>query len=162
MALSTLFGYTNTTQSATKSVKMYDLDELSNYSRPKELANSFTTGYSNMTCPDNLPEVFQLFRRVLKSVNLPIKITRPSRVKEGCNYGIRYVAVCGTTDSNDPTYESNCGIQARIELAHVNDPRITDAMVETCLERALSLMKREDGTWRIDELRRGGVDIVSE
>lgn len=162
MALVTQFGYTNTTASSTKKVSMYNLDEMSNYSRPKSLASGDTTGYSNMTCPDNLPETYQLFKRTLKNVSMPIEVTRPSRVKEGSNYGIRYCAVVGTTDSNDPTYESNCGIQWRIECAHVNDPRITDAMLETSLERALSLMQKEDGTWRIGELRRGGVDVQAD
>lgn len=162
MALSTSFGYTNTTESSTKTATFYNMDELSNYSKPKEYANATTTGYTNMTCPDNLPELFQFFKKALKSVQLPIKITRPSRVKDGSSYGVKYVAVCGTTDSNDPTYESDCGIQVRIEFAHVNDPRITDAMVTESFERALSVMQKEDGTWRIGELRRGGLDIQAE
>lgn len=162
MALMTDFGYTNVTPSQTKTVQTYDMDELHNYSKPKEYGSNDTTGYYNMTCPDNMPEVIQYFCRKLKKVLFPVKLWRPSRVKEGRCYGLRYTAVCATVDTEDPTYESDAGVQVEIRVAEICDPRITDNMVKAAFERAVSGFYKEDGTTRIPELRRGGTDLIAE
>lgn len=153
MALSTAFGFTNTTATTSKSVSLYDMGETTNYGLTEDEPDH--AEISNKTCPLDQPEIINYFCRPHGvDASIQAKNVHPNKVKAGVSYGVRYEAMLRTTDSVDATFVVDDPIKVQISINHALNGQITASLVKTALQRAISTLIEADGTWRLDDLMR--------
>jgi hypothetical protein len=161
MAKSSAFGFTNTTDNAT-TMTLKSLGLVTNYSLSSDQADNAVL--NNKTAPIDVEEIVSLRSRDIQSVNTPLNIQYPGKVKAGIEYGVRVDATLSTTDSDDATFRVDEPIACVISFRHPKSGNITEAHVLALLDRAVSALHK-DGTgagWRISDLMRSAERPVTD
>lgn len=152
MARSSAFGFTNTTDSV-NSLTQKALGLTQNYALSTDDAN--TAVLNNRTAPIDAEEIVTFKSRNISNINTSLNLQNPSPVKGGVWYSVEEEATLVTTDSTDPAYRVDCPICVQITFKHPRSGDITATHVETILNRAISNLRKADGTWRFLDLMRG-------
>jgi hypothetical protein len=145
------FGFTNSTAS-TNLVTPQELGLASNYALMSDQADVVTL--NNKTAPIDQEEIISYRSRVTGNVNSNLNIQYPAPVKSGIEYSIRIDELLSTTDTADPDFRIDEPIVCTIAFRHPRSGNITNAIVAQVMTRAISSLRRADGTWRFDDLMR--------
>jgi hypothetical protein len=161
MAKTSAFGFTNILDNAA-SIVLKSLGLVTNYSLSSDQADNVVL--NNKTAPIDTEEIVSLRSRDIQSVNTPLNIQFPGKVKTGIEYSVRVDAVLSTTDSDDASFRVDEPMTCVITFRHPKSGNITEAHVLTLLTRALSALHK-DGTnagWRIGDLMRSAERPVTD
>lgn len=159
MAKTSTFGFTNVTDSLnTVTPKLLKLT--SNYALVDSDAN--TAVLNNKTAPIDAEEVVTFRCRNIAQVNTDLNIQNPSKVSSGIQYQIQVEDTLVTTDSDDASFRVDEPIVALLTVRHPRSGNVTNAHVSTVVNRLISSLIREDGTWRFDDLMRGAERPIAD
>lgn len=148
-----VFGFTNTTESS-HTVVPVNLGLVDNYAVTTDTANQ--ASLNNKTAPIDLQEVISFKSEDLVNFKSnAVNIQYPSPVKTGVQYSVQVNDTLSTTDSENPSYRVDEPIQVTVRINHPKSGNITANHVATVVERAISALRRADGSWRFDDLMRG-------
>lgn len=147
------FGFSNTTD-GTHTVTQKLLGFSSNYTITKDTATE--TAMDNKTAPTDCQELISFRCHDIKTVSTALNIQFPSPVKAGVNYQIEVQDTLSTTDTADPSFRVDEPIVMYLTIRHPKSGNIGNAQVATVFQRLVSALMRSDGTWRFDDLMRGG------
>lgn len=145
------FGYSNDTAS-THLVTPQKLGFTSNYAVTKDTANE--ASLDNKTAPTDQQELISFRSRPIAQVDNDLNIQYPSPVKKGIQYWVTVQETLSTTDTDNPDFRVDEPIHLELEVRHPRSGNITGDIVGTALIRLLSALRREDGSWRFDDLMR--------
>jgi hypothetical protein len=159
MSRVSVFGFTNT-EDATSSVTPRKLKLTTNYALVDADANNAVL--NNKTAPIDAEELITFRSRNIGQVNTDLNIQNPSKVKSGVQYQIQVEDVLTTTDTDDSAFRVDEPIVALLTIRHPRSGNITNGHVTTVVNRLLSCLVREDGTWRFDDLMRGAERPVAD
>lgn len=151
MSKTSAFLYTNTT-AGTHATDQVLLGLTQNYALMQDAAN--VVKLNNKTAPVDAEEIISLRSRDVEGVATDTNIQYPSKVLKGIEYGVRVDDVLSTTDSGDASFRVDEPIVCSITFRHPKSGNITSAQVAAVFGRAISALKKADGTWRFDDLMR--------
>jgi hypothetical protein len=158
MALTTEFKFTNTTQSLTKSLNLFDCKEAS-YTGRRSTATE--TLVANNTTGLEGDELVKYRSNRIAQVNTDLKLSKAAVNVTGVSYGVEVHATLVSTDSADPKYRQEMPIVCSLTFRHPLDSKITEAHIKTIMARAVSYMIKEDNTTRISALMGGPITNFS-
>jgi hypothetical protein len=159
MARTSTFGFTNVTD-ATSTITPKKLKLTSNYALVDADANNAVL--NNKTAPIDAEEVVTFRSRNIAQVNTDLNIQNPSKVSAGIQYQIQVEDTLVTTDSDDAAFRVDEPIVALLTIRHPRSGNITNSQVATVVNRLISCLVREDGTWRFDDLMRGAERPIAD
>jgi hypothetical protein len=151
MAKTSAFGFSNTT-AATVDITPIALGLTSNYSVTADTANE--ARLNNKTAPIDVEELVWYKTRSIPKVDSDLNIQYPSPVKGGVQYFVTVEDTLSTTDSADATFRVDEPIVAQLSIRHPKSGNVTAALVGQVVTRLLSACRRNDGSWRFDDLMR--------
>lgn len=154
MALSSSFGFSNTTES-TNSVKLFKLDVTSNYALVEDEPTKCME--TNVTTPVDQPENVSFGCTEIANVASSIKNLYPPKVKGGVQYQVKIEELLSTTSSDDAAFRVDEPIVAYLTIRHPKSSNITTQNIEVVVRRLLSAFYKADGTTRIDDLMRSAL-----
>jgi hypothetical protein len=161
MAYATNPGYTNRTESATRSTRLYDLGLLSNYALMEDEPTECRL--INKTAAIDREEVISYRSKKIAKVTTSLDVQNPSPVATGTMYGVQTESIWTTEDASDLSVgRIDSPMVITISIRQERNARITSAMVEEQLERTISALQNADGTWRIDDLMRSALKPTKE
>lgn len=108
----------------------------------------------NKTAPTDCEEVIVFKVQDIDSVTAKVEIENPAKSTKGVQYTVMSHCVLTTTDP-DYDFRVDEPIVASIQIRHNKSGNITPEHVGTVLMRAVSACRRNDGSWRFDDLMRG-------
>jgi hypothetical protein len=153
------FGFTNTSE-GTATMKKISLGLLQNYAVTEDTGNAAVL--SNKTAPIDQQEIIGYKSRLIPVVKNDLNVQYPSFIKGGIQYVIEDQAVLTTTDSDDPSWRVDEPIFCQLLVRHPLSGNITSNIVGEIVQRLVSAAKRDDGTWRFDDLMRSAEKPVIE
>jgi hypothetical protein len=137
-------------------MKFYDMSETTNYALVKDDANKVQL--DNKTADADATELLTYEFKKIASVNTDLSIPAKYRLApRAVQYKIRLDADYKTTDSADATFRQDDPIVAMLYIIHPVSGHINNAVIGQQVERLVSACKKEDGTWRFDDLMRSGL-----
>lgn len=155
------FGPTNTTASAS-GVSTDKIGLLSNYGK-KELATSCSyTSKSSAHSPKDVSEWMELRSRSVEQPKLHIPVTYPWTTKGSTcqEFGSKVELIdrnnIGT--ENNPIYVDE-PYKATLTITAPNSANSTPEKVQFVLERLISALRKDDGTFRFDDLMAGIIKV---
>jgi hypothetical protein len=151
MSKTTNFLFTNTSP-ATVDLTPVALDLISNYAVQTDTANE--AALNNKTAPIDAMEIITFRSRNIDRVNNGLNIQNPSRVPGGIQYGVQVEETAVTTDDTDASFRVDEPIVVTVNIRHQKSGNITNDIVGEAVTRAVSALRRADGTWRFDDLMR--------
>lgn len=151
MAKQSAFAFTNTTAS-THDITPIALGVVTNYAVTEDTANQAVL--SNKTAPIDAQEIISYRSRKLQQVNNNLNIVNPSPVKGGMEYSVQVEETLVTTDTSDATFRVDEPIVYTIGIRHGKSGNISASIVAEGFVRALSALRRADGSWRFDDMMR--------
>lgn len=147
------FGFTNSTATQTKSVSLYDMKELENYSLVEDEAG--LTRYNNLTTPVNHGEVLEYRSKRVDTVKTKLEFPKDTTiVNKGVMYAIQIEDDLVTVSDADDKFRQDDPIIAYLTIIHPVSGFVTDDKVGQVVSRLISACQKEDGTWRFNELMR--------
>jgi len=157
---SSKFGFTNTEDSA-NALTQKALGLTSNYAITEEGANSAVL--NNKTAPLDIQEVVSFkSEKINKLKTNAVNIQYPSPVTQGISYSVQVTDTLSTTDSVDATFRVDEAIVCTISFRHPHSGNISGEHIATVFGRAVSALRKADGTWRFDDLMRGAERPVTD
>lgn len=153
MALNTGYAFTNTTTSSTKSLTLYDLGEVENYTNRKSTATEVVR--ANTTTGLGADELVKYKSNRIPQINTDLRLSKAAVNTAGVSYGVEVHATLVAVDTADPQYRQEMPIVCNISFPHPIDSKITVSHIETLLKRAVSYLIKEDNTSRIGDLMGG-------
>lgn len=152
MAKTSAFMYTNTTAS-THDITPVLLGVTTNYALSTDKADEAVL--NNKTAPIDAMEIISYRSRDIAKINHGLNLQNPSPVKGGIQYGAQVEETLVTTDTSDASFRLDEPIVVSITIRHPKSGNIGNPQVGEAVNRAVSALKRSDGTWRFDDLMRG-------
>jgi hypothetical protein len=154
-----MFGFSNTSDNAKITIAPTDLKLKSQYAIVEN--GSGFSRLDNKTAPVDLSENVTLRYNKINNVGNSLVNHNPSTVKGGVQYLVKLDALQRTT--NEKTGVSvDEPITVQITFRHGLSSNITAPVVESLLKRAIGALYKSDGTSRITDLMRGGVEIDAD
>lgn len=154
MALTSKFGYQNTTASSS-TITPVDLKITKNYDPVKNKDVSDTeVRLSNMTAPLDQEELLTYMCVDLKNVTTAAKVRYPAPVTTGVQYTIKLDEVLTTTSDTDAAYRVDEPVVAYLVIRHPKSGNITNNLIGEVVTRLCGACRHADGSWRFDELMR--------
>lgn len=145
------FGFKNT-QDASTSITPKALGLVSNYALTRDVADVVTL--SNRTAPIDCEEIIELRSRVNSQVKSNLNIQNPAKVGSAVEYSVRLDATLATTDTDDPNFRVDEPMVVTIAIKHPRSGNVDGSIVEQLFLRAVSALRKDDGSWRFDDLMR--------
>lgn len=159
--LTTGFQYTNTTESETKAVTLYNMGETTNYALVEDEPTKVVL--DNITAPVNASELLQYRAKRVNSVNTKLSLPAKSDVtQKAVQYAIQLDGDIVTTDSADATFRHDDPVIMYVTVIHPLSPYITDTLLGQHFSRLVSAMQKEDGSWRFKEIMRSALKPTSD
>lgn len=153
MALTSSFGYTNTTAISGLTVPVTDVKPDTNYAKVADEPTE--ASYKNRTSPLNQEEKVT-YRCQNQKVNQQVAYPGPS--KDGVFYVIKVDDVLRTTDSSDPTFAVDEPISMWLSVKHTTSNNWTNAQILSILERILGLCyDKTNSKWRFEDFMRSAL-----
>lgn len=151
------FGFTNKAENAqATAIKPVDLKLKTNYAVVQ--TGSGFSRLDNKTAPVDLSENVTFRYNAIKSVGNSLTNLNPSPIKGGIQYLVKLDALQRTTNGITGAVVDE-PITVQITFRHGLSSNITADTITTLLNRAISTLIKSDGTSRIKDLMRGGVEI---
>lgn len=151
------FGFTNTTENAmATAIQPIDLQLKTDYAVVQ--TGSGFSRLDNKTAPVDLSENITFRYNAIKSVGNSLTNLNPSPIKGGIQYLVKLDALQRTTNEKTGAVVDE-PITVQITFRHGLSSNITAETITTLLVRAISSLYKSDGTSRIGDLMRGGVEI---
>lgn len=154
MAINSKFGFTNTVVSEAK-VSPIKLGMTTNYALTEDEPTSCVL--SNVTAPIDQGELISYKCQSVKNVSTSQDILYPNKVQAGIQYVVKVEDILSTTSDTDPTFRVDTPIVAYLTIRHPKDGAITSDMIATVVARLLGACRKDDGTWRFDDLMRSSL-----
>lgn len=154
MALTTKFGFTNTTASS-KTVAPVDVKMKSNYALIEDEPSSCVM--SNKTCPIDQGELVSFKCQTVKNVSTAQDVLYPAKVQTGIQYVIKVEDLLSVTSDTDPNFRTDLPIVAYLTIRHTKNGAITDEIISQVVSRLLGACRKADGTWRFGDLMRSSL-----
>lgn len=154
MAITTNFGFTNTTAS-TKTVAPVDVKMKSNYALVEDEPSSCVM--SNKTCPIDQGELVSYKCQTVKNVSTAQDVLYPAKVQTGIQYVIKVEDLLSVTSDTDPNFRTDLPIIAYLTIRHTKNGAITDDVVAQVVSRLLGACRKADGSWRFGDLMRSAL-----
>lgn len=148
------FKFGNATESATREIKTYDLGVVENYALTSD--EPTVVVLKNTTTPIDAEEILSFRCRDMGKVNTNLNIQYPGVVQSGIQYQAQLEAVLSTQDA-ETNFRVDEPIVVSLSIRHPKSGNITEANVVTLVERLLSAMMKDDGSWRINDLMRSAL-----
>lgn len=147
------FQYTNKTATTHKSVSLYDMKEVENYALIKDEPN--VVKLENITAPVDAGELLTYRGKKVATVNTELSIPKKTNVvNKGVQYAIQLEADYVSKSDSDDSFRQDDPVIAYLTIIHPLSGYITNDVVGEHVERLISSCKKEDGTWRFNELMR--------
>lgn len=154
--------FTNNTESSTREVKLIDLKMTKNYGALTKFSSKDSLTLDNLTVPTGSPrEILEIgSKRIAKvSHSDALDVTYPRVVSNPVQGTADLQWVVHTEDTKD----SNCCGQPvvddptvlRLIWRRTTAGTVTDEILGQMLQRLVSALQKEDGTWRFSEIDRG-------
>lgn len=148
------FGFTNNTTSQTKTATLYDMKELENYSLVEDEAG--LTRFNNLTTPVNHGEILEYRSKRVDTVKTRLEFPKDTTI---INKGVMYAVqieddLVTVSDSEDSNFRQDDPIIAYLTIIHPVSGFVTEGKVGEVVDRLISACKKEDGSWRFNELMR--------
>lgn len=154
MALTSRFGFTNTTAQSFKP-EVTKIEASTNYALIEDEPSKCVV--SNRTAPIDQGERISYSFQKLAKVASDQDILYPATVKDGVQYAIRVEEILSTTDSADPTFRVDEPIVAWLTIRHPSTNRITSTVLDTVVSRLLGAIYKDDGSTRFGDLMRSAL-----
>lgn len=154
MAITTKFGFTNTTASS-KTVAPIDVKMKSNYALIEDEPNSCVM--SNKTCPIDQGELVSYKCQTVKNVSTAQDVLYPPKVQTGIQYVIKVEDLLSVTSDTDPNFRTDLPVVAYLTIRHTKNGAITDEIISQVVSRLLGACRKADGTWRFGDLMRSSL-----
>lgn len=154
MALTSSFGFTNTTAS-TNLVTPIEDGLVTNYALKADEAE--TVVLDNKTCPLDQGELVTFRCQDLAKVSSSQTIQNPTKALNGVQYVIKLEDILRTTSTTDPTFKVDEPVVAYLTIRHQKSGNITSALVASIVTRLIGACRKADGTWRFDDLMRSAL-----
>lgn len=154
MAITTTFGFTNTTASS-KTVAPTDVKMKSNYALIEDEPNSCVM--SNKTCPIDQGELVSYKCQTVKNVSTAQDVLYPAKVQTGIQYVIKVEDLLSVKSDSDPNFRTDLPIVAYLTIRHTKNGAITDDIISQVVTRLLGACRKADGTWRFGDLMRSSL-----
>lgn len=154
MAITTKFGFTNTTASS-KTVVPVDVKMKSNYALTEDEPNSCVM--SNKTCPIDQGELVSYKCQTVKNVSTAQDVLYPAKVQTGIQYVVKVEDLLSVTSDTDPNFRTDLPIVAYLTVRHTKNGAITDEVISQVIARLLGACRKADGTWRFSDLMRSSL-----
>lgn len=154
MAYTSKFGYTNVTPS-TDTVAPIKIGPCTNYAKIEDEVDACVL--SNKTTSLDQGELISYKATKLDKISTSQLIQHPSPVRNGIQYVIKAEEILRTTDATG-TIIMDEPVVAYLTIRHQSSSNITNALVAEAVTRVLGACRREDGTWRFDDLMRNALD----
>jgi hypothetical protein len=159
MAMSTSFGFTNTTTAAHRSTTLCDPGVLENYALV--LDEPTECRLINTTAPVDREEILSYRAKDMNKINTNLNIQNPSPVAGGIQYQVQLEALL-TTEDAETGFRVDEPIVVQISVRHPKSGNITPFYVSEMIQRAISLMQVDSGQWRIKELMRSSLKPTAD
>lgn len=154
MALKSSFGFTNHGETANK-VDLCNLRVTECYALKQDEPTQVVL--DNKTCPLDRGEILKYMCTDLKKVSTDVEIQHPLQVQNGVQYVIKLDECLTTTSDTDSIYRTDEPIVGYLVIKHLKSGNVTNELIGEVVERLCSACKREDGTWRFDDLMRSAL-----
>lgn len=154
MAIKSKFGFTNTSVSDA-TISPTKMEMTTNYALVEDEPTSCVL--SNVTAPIDQGELVSFKCQSVRNVSTKQDILHPSKVQAGIQYVVKVEEILSTTSDSDPTFRVDTPIVAYLTVRHPKDGVITGDMVATVVSRLLGACRKDDGTWRFDDLMRSSL-----
>lgn len=154
MAITTTFGFTNTTASS-KTVAPVDVKMKSNYALIEDEPNSCVM--SNKTCPIDQGELVSYKCQTVKNVSTAQDVLYPAKVQTGIQYVIKVEDLLSVKSDSDPNFRTDLPVVAYLTIRHTKNGAITEDIVSQVVNRLLGACRKADGTWRFGDLMRSSL-----
>lgn len=158
MALTSSFGFTNNAAS-TKPMTPTNLKVVDVYALKADEPTQVTL--DNKTCPLDKGEVLNYMCTDLKRVSTAVDIQHPAEVTTGVQYVIKLDEVLTTTSDSDSEYRVDEPVVAYLTIRHQKSGNITNDLIGQVVTRLIGACRREDGSWRFDDLMRSALKPTS-
>jgi hypothetical protein len=153
------WGFTNVTRNENASLDMIDLKLKTNYA-VVETASGYCR-LDNKTAPIDQSENITLRFNNINNVGNSLVNHHPSNVKGGIQYLVKVDALNRTENATTHDIVDE-PVTVQITVRHGVSSNIDADKVKTLLSRAVSALFKSDGTLRITDMMRGGVDIDAD
>lgn len=154
MAIKSSFGFTNKTASQ-HTVTPIDMDVVTNYALIEDEPTSCVL--SNKTCPIDQGELISFKCQSVKSVSTAQDNLYPATVQTGVQYVVKLEELLSLTSDTDPNFRTDLPIVAYLTIRHTKNGQITDDIIGQVVNRLIGACRRDDGTWRFDDLMRSSL-----
>lgn len=151
--MASTWGFTNTTENASTTLKIRDLKPVTNYARIED--EPTVAVLSNTTCPIDQCELLTYRCNDVERVSTAQKVRNPAKVTDGVQYVVKLEDIIRTQLSNGDVVDEP--IVAYITIRHPRSGNITKAIVDNMFERLIGACCRTDGTTRFDDLMRSAL-----
>jgi hypothetical protein len=159
MALTSSFGFTNTTTAVTRDVPMYDMDIVEDYAlvvdEPTECR------LINTTAAVDREEILSYRCKDIAKVNTNLNVQNPNPVSGGVQYQVQMEALL-TTEDAATGFRVDEPIVVLVSVRHPKSGNITPTHVATMVSRAASALQTDDGSWRFKELMRSALKPTTD
>lgn len=159
MAMTTTFGFSNTTTSQSRSTTLCDPGVLENYALV--LDEPTECRLINTTAPVDREEILSYRAKDMSKINTNLNIQNPSPVAGGIQYQVQLEALL-TTEDAETGFRVDEPIVVQISVRHPKSGNITPYHVSEMIQRAISLMMVDSGAWRIKELMRSSLKPTTD
>lgn len=154
MAITTSFGFTNTTAS-THTVAPTNLKMKTNYALIEDEPESCVM--SNKTCPIDQGELVSYKCQTVKNVSTAQDVLYPAKVQTGIQYVVKVEDLLSVKSDTDPNFRTDLPIVAYLTIRHTKNGAITDDIIGSVVNRLLGACQKADGTWRFNDLMRSSL-----
>lgn len=154
MAINSKFGFTNTSPS-TQQVTPVALGITENYALVEDEPTSCVM--SNVTAPIDQGELISFKCQPVKSVSTTQDILYPGKVPAGIQYVVKVEDILSTTSDTDPTFRVDTPVVAYLTVRHTKNSAVTGEMIAKVVERLIGACRKDDGSWRFDDLMRSSL-----
>lgn len=146
----------------TKSLILKALGMKSNYGE-KPTASPETVLLSNSTTATDQPELIQIKFQEIESVDtMRKKNQHPPLVKGGVQYTIKTEEYLSVTSEADPVFRVDYPICVSLQIRHPQVAEIDASTIEQVVVRALSVLYKDDGSCRINDIMRGNIGNITD
>lgn len=154
MAITTTFGFTNTTASA-KTIAPVDVKMKANYALIEDEPDSCVM--SNKTCPIDQGELVSYKCQTVKNVSTAQDVLYPAKVQTGIQYVVKVEDLLSIKSDTDPNFRIDLPIVAYLTIRHTKNGAITDDVIAQVVNRLLGACRKTDGSWRFSDLMRSSL-----
>lgn len=159
MALTSTFGFTNTTATTSRAVSLYDMDITTDYALT--LDEPTECRLINTTAAVDREEILSYRCKDLAKVNTNLNVQNPNPVGGGVQYQVQMESILTTEDASIG-FRVDEPIIVQISVRHPKSGNITPTHVATMIQRAVSALETDSGAWRIKELMRSALKPTTD